>query len=371
MDEGVPEAESGGVLDQRRRRLRAELSARGAAGYWAAPGPNLAYLGGVTADGHERILGLFVGPEGDPVWVAPWNAAAQLADLTRLPVEAWADRDGPRAALRRVLAGRAPLVIDGHLPLRHFHEMSQALAGAGAAIVPDDGVVEGLRAIKGADELARLREAAEVTARALGRVVAGGMGGDHEDAIARALVIAGVELGADVSFPPIVAAGAAAAEPHHIPARRRLGAGEAVLVDYGLRAGGYCGDTTRMVYPADVSAEIAECREAVREAYQAALASVGPGVPAEEVDAARRRVLTRAGYGPHMGGRAGHGLGLEVHEAPFIVLGNREPLRPGHVFTIEPGVYMPGRFGIRFENTVVVTEDGKRVLSGPPEVLTR
>lgn len=129
MDETVSEEEPGGVLARRRRRLREALRGRGVAGYWAAPGPNLTYLGGVTADGHERILGLFIGPEGDPVWVAPWNAAAQLADLTRLPVEAWADRDGPQAALRRVLAGRAPLAVDGHLPLRHFHEMSQGRPG--------------------------------------------------------------------------------------------------------------------------------------------------------------------------------------------------------------------------------------------------
>lgn len=164
----------------------------------------------------------------------------------------------------------------------------------------------------------------------------------------------------------IVAAGDNAASPHHEPGGRVIAAGDCVLVDIGGTRRGYCSDTTRVVSLGEPAEEVARAWTALREAQEGATAAVAPGVAAEAVDAAARDVLAEAGYGEAFIHRTGHGIGLDAHEDPYIVAGNAEVLRPGMCFSIEPGIYLSGRFGLRLEDIVAVTEDGVEVLNRTP-----
>src|SRR5439155_4622536 len=167
----------------------------------------------------------------------------------------------------------------------------------------------------------------------------------------------------------IVGSGPNGASPHHRPGSRRIEVGDAVVLDFGGRVGGYCSDFSRTVSVGEASMDVAEVHAVVREAQQAGFAAVRPGVPAEEVDAAARRVIEEAGYGDAFFHRTGHGIGLEEHEPPYIVRGNREPLEEGMCFSIEPGIYLEGRFGVRIEDIVTVTADGARRLNNSPRDL--
>jgi Xaa-Pro dipeptidase len=161
-----------------------------------------------------------------------------------------------------------------------------------------------------------------------------------------------------MAFSPIVVAGPNAASPHATPSDRPIGAGETIVVDCGATVGGYVADITRTFAIGALEPELARVYEAVRVANEAGRAAAGPGVPAEEVDRAARAVIEEAGYGEYFFHRTGHGLGLEVHEPPYIVAGNERSLEPGMTFTVEPGVYLPGRGGVRIEDDVVVTSGG-------------
>ncbi|HEY3485699.1 MAG TPA: M24 family metallopeptidase, partial [Ilumatobacteraceae bacterium] len=161
----------------------------------------------------------------------------------------------------------------------------------------------------------------------------------------------------------IVAAGENAASPHHHAGSRVIGEGEIVLCDFGGTMAGYCSDTTRCVFTGDVSAEIAEAYEVLHRAQQAAVAAATVGTPCEDVDRVARRIIADAGYGEQFVHRTGHGIGMEEHEDPYIVEGNARPLEPGHAFSIEPGIYVSGRWGMRLEDIVVATADGPRPLN--------
>jgi Xaa-Pro aminopeptidase len=162
----------------------------------------------------------------------------------------------------------------------------------------------------------------------------------------------------------IVAAGANAASPHHHAGERVIREGEIVLCDFGGTMAGYCSDITRCVFTGTPPAEVAEAYAVLQEAQRAAVAAAVVGTPCEEVDAAARRVITAAGYGEQFMHRTGHGIGMEEHEDPYIVSGNRTPLAAGHAFSIEPGIYVAGRWGMRLEDIVVATDHGPLALNG-------
>jgi Xaa-Pro aminopeptidase len=161
----------------------------------------------------------------------------------------------------------------------------------------------------------------------------------------------------------IVGAGPNAASPHHVAARRVIRPGDAVVVDIGGRLDGYCSDTTRTLVVGEPPPGFQEAYAVLHAAQLAGCAAVGPGVPAEAVDAACRQVIAAAGYGEHFIHRTGHGIGLEEHEDPYVVGGNSEPLEPGMTFSVEPGIYLPGRFGARIEDIVTCTDQGGRRLN--------
>ena len=172
--------------------------------------------------------------------------------------------------------------------------------------------------------------------------------------------------GEGLSFSPIVVAGPNAASPHSTPSERPIQPGETIVVDCGVTVGGYAADITRTFAVGELEPEMARVYDVVRAANEAGREAVRPGIPAEQVDQAARAVIKDAGYGEYFFHRTGHGLGLETHEPPYIVAGNQRLLEPGMTFTVEPGIYLPGRGGVRIEDDVVVTADGGESLTTFP-----
>jgi Xaa-Pro aminopeptidase len=237
------------------------------------------------------------------------------------------------------------------------------------------GVLRQLRMHKDADEVALLRAAAHAADRVVAAIAAGPLVGRSERDVAREVVERLLAEGHDrADHDQIVGSGPNSASPHHTASERVIGAGEALVLDIGGSLGGYASDTTRTVWVAgpggiEPDAGFRAIHETVRQAHAAALATARPGTACEAVDAAARRVIQTAGHGPHFLHRTGHGIGLEVHEDPYIVAGNREPLAPGMAFSVEPGIYLEGRYGVRIEDIVVCAAAGPDVLNEAPRDL--
>lgn len=238
----------------------------------------------------------------------------------------------------------------------------------GVELVPTTGLVEGLRLVKDAGELARLQAAAQVADQALAEVLGLLAPGHAEREVADALDHAMRRLGAeDRAFETIVASGPNAAKPHARPGRRLLQAGDTVVVDFGATVDGYRSDMTRTFLLGGAEPELEAAVALVTEAQALGVAAVGPGRVAGDVDAACRDHIAAAGLGERFEHATGHGVGLEVHEAPAVASGSTAILAPGVVVTVEPGVYLPGRGGVRVEDTVVVTPDGCEPLTRFPK----
>jgi len=221
-----------------------------------------------------------------------------------------------------------------------------------------------LRLRKDEGALTSLREAIAISERALQATIEGIRPGMTEREIAGRLIIEQLKLGGGKHlFEPIVLSGPNSALPHGEPGDRRVAEHEPLLFDYGTSVRGYTSDITRTFCVGEPSKRMAEVYEVVKAANEAGRAAAGPGVVAQDVDRATRKVIENAGYGPYFTHRTGHGLGLEVHEGPNMVEGNMLLLEPGMVFTIEPGIYFPGEFGVRIEDNVVITPHGAESLT--------
>ena len=225
-------------------------------------------------------------------------------------------------------------------------------------------VVERARMVKDEDELALIRSAVRLGATLFERALQVLRPGIKESEVAAEMEYAARRAGADaMSFPTIIASGARSALPHGRASAQAIASGGFVVCDFGVILAGYCSDQTRTVWVGAASSEAREAYEAVREAQEAAIAAVRPGISVAEVDAAARKVLRKAGLGRYFTHSTGHGVGLEIHEAPRVAAGQKEVLKPGMVITIEPGVYFPGKWGVRIEDMVAVTEGGCEVLT--------
>jgi Xaa-Pro aminopeptidase len=224
--------------------------------------------------------------------------------------------------------------------------------------------------IKDAGELRAIRQAVRIAEEAFGRLVAGGvkaLAGKTERRIAADLEYLMRRCGADAAaFPTVVAGGANGSRPHHLPGDRRVRRGEPVLLDFGVRRGGYHSDLTRVVFLGRIPRKLGEAYEIVRRAQQAGIRAVGPGVSCRSPDVVARGIIEQAGYGQAFLHGLGHGLGLEVHEGPTLGAKATGRLRAGMVVTVEPGIYLPGVGGIRIEDDVVVTAAGRRRISTLP-----
>lgn len=257
---------------------------------------------------------------------------------------------------------------DDHLSVRLLGKLEEKLA-AGTEMVAAGGQVEQLRRVKDDGELAKIAEASKLADEVWRWALERGLAGRRERELARAAEARIRELGGDPSFPAIVAAGPNGALPHAEPGEREIGRGELVVFDMGAQLDGYCSDGTRTFATGEPGEEARAVYEVVREAQAAALEAIRAGVTGEEVDGAARGLIDAAGHGEHFGHALGHGVGLEVHEGPRLAQRSTDVLAPGEVVTVEPGVYLPGRLGVRIEDLAVVTEDGLRNLSGLPKEL--
>ncbi len=252
---------------------------------------------------------------------------------------------------------------DDKMPVRNLEKLKGKLAD-GVEPVAAGGVVEELRRVKDESELATIGAASELADEVWGWSLERGLAGRTEREVARAAEARIRELGADPSFPAIVAAGPNAALPHAEPGEREIGRGELVVFDMGAKLDGYCSDGTRTFATGDPGDGAREVYEVVRMAQLAALGAIEAGANGEAVDTVARKAIEAAGHGDHFGHGLGHGVGLEVHEGPRLSLRSDDILAPNEVVTVEPGIYLPGEFGVRIEDLVVVTEDGCRNLSG-------
>jgi Xaa-Pro aminopeptidase len=241
----------------------------------------------------------------------------------------------------------------------------------GVELVAAGGLVERLRRHKDDGELRAIAEAARLADEVYGWIFDRGVAGRTEREIMLDAHQRMRELGAeDPAFPAIVAAGENSALPHHSSSERQVGAGELLLIDMGAIVDGYCSDCTRTVAVGEVDGEAREVYELVRSAQEMALAAIRAGVPSRDADSVARDPIVSAGHGEHFGHGLGHGVGLEVHEEPRVSQRSDQTLEAGDVVTVEPGVYLPGRFGVRIEDLVNVTDDGCRNFSDFPKELT-
>jgi Xaa-Pro aminopeptidase len=338
------------------------------------PGPDLRYLTGYDAHQLERLTCLAVPAAGDPFLVVPRlelpAAQASPAGALDLNLVPWDETDDPYALVARRLGGLGAGARVG-LSDRMWALMVLAFRDALPAVRQDLASValRALRMRKTPAEVAALLAAGEAIDRVHARVPGWLRAGRTERQVAADIADAIVEEGhARVDF-TIVGSGPNAASPHHEVSDRVLRAGDAVVVDIGgTMPSGYCSDCTRTYVLGTPPADFTAYYQVLHDAQEAAYEAVRPGVAAEAIDAAAREPIAAAGYGEFFVHRTGHGIGLEVHEDPYIVSGNAEPLAPGMAFSIEPGIY-PGPHGARIEDIVVCTEQGGQRLNNAPRDL--
>ncbi|MFZ0039716.1 MAG: Xaa-Pro peptidase family protein [Solirubrobacteraceae bacterium] len=266
--------------------------------------------------------------------------------------------------------GRVRLAFeDAHVTVREHVRLRDRLAEH-VELVTGGDLVEPLRAVKEADEIQRIRRAAEIADAALRDVMEQGLIGRTELDVAGALEASMRDRGADgPSFESIVAAGPHGARPHAQPRPVKIGAGELVVIDWGAQLEGYCSDCTRTLATGDPGQPAQAAYELVREAQLAGLEAVRAGVSGRDADSAARKVIDGGGHGEHFGHGLGHGVGLEIHEGPRLSQRSDSVLESGNVVTVEPGVYLPGEFGVRIEDLVVVTDSGPEILTSVPKEL--
>ena len=268
---------------------------------------------------------------------------------------------------RRNIYLQLPSLISGRIgfePSSLTYDRYATLTEGGLELVPRKGLVEGLRAVKDENELDTIRRAGAATSEAFARIAEEPFVGRTERDLAWRMEELFHELGGeDLAFPVIVAAGANGGSPHAVPGDRPIEPGQTVTIDAACRIGGYASDCTRTYLTGDVLDELRHAYDVVLEAQLAGLAAVRAGADGVAVDRAARDVIDAAGFGELFGHGLGHGLGLEVHEAPYLNVEFPSTLEAGNVVTVEPGVYFPGKGGIRIEDLVIVTDDGAEVLT--------
>jgi Xaa-Pro aminopeptidase len=337
----------------------------GFAGVLVTPGPDLVYLCGYAPPAAtERLTILVLVPDRPPTLVVPTLERGDAVQATGAPAMTFVDwRDGvdPYQITAPLLAEDGRYAISDASWAMHLLGLQRTLPGTSYASLTDG--LPMLRAIKDAAELDRLALAGAAADATFADILGVRFAGRRESEIAADLATLLRRHGhSQVDF-TVVGSGPNGANPHHEAGERVITEGDTVVLDFGGLCDGYGSDTTRTVHVGPPSEEVRAVHDVVRRAQQAAFEAVAPGVTCQEIDRVARRVITEAGYGEYFIHRVGHGIGVTTHEPPYLVEGETQPLTPGMCFSIEPGIYLPGRFGVRIEDIVTVTDDGGRRLN--------
>lgn len=342
---------------ERRRRASAALSARGLSALLLAPGSDLTYLTGYRIFSTERLTCLVLSAEGEATLVLPElespRATAATPDVTQ---RTWRETDDPYALAASLVRAPGDVAVSDQMWALFTLRLQQALGGRRFDLAST--ITRELRMRKDAAEREALRAVSAAADRAYARILEREFAGRRERDVAADLAALLREEGHDEVTFTIVASGPNGASPHHETSERVIGTGEAIVCDFGGNRRSYCSDITRTVHVGPPDPETVRVHEAVRRAQEAGYAAARTGATAESVDAAARRVIDDAGYGRYFIHRTGHGIGLDGHEHPYLVAGNTERLEPGMAFSIEPGIYLPGRFGVRIEDIAIIGDDG-------------
>jgi Xaa-Pro aminopeptidase len=345
-------------------RVRREMEAQGVDVLLLSVGPDLPYLTGYEAMPLERLTMLVLPRHGEATLVVPRLEAPRVAEQPDVfTIQAWNETDDPIDIVAGLAKGAATAAIGDHTWARFLVDLLTALPST--TFRRASTVVSPIRSRKDEAEIAALR-AAGAAADRVARQLQGGeipmVGRTEADVsadISRRMLAEGHQR---VNF-AIVGSGPNGASPHHSASARLLERGDLVVCDFGGRMNGYCSDITRTVALGAAPTEAMEAYAVLREAQQAAVAAAVVGTPCEEVDAVARRIITAGGFGERFIHRTGHGIGMEEHEDPYIVSGNHVALAPGHAFSVEPGIYTPGQWGMRLEDIVVATPGGPEALN--------
>lgn len=355
-------------MEQKLERLQQKLVEQNVDCLALIPGANMQYITGVDFHLMERpIIGLFFQAD-NPLFVTP---NFELERLSKSAVDAKTYSDGGQSAgdvLGDALSELASLpqtVAVEYLTMRVLEQQILKAQLPNMTMLDADPIMSALRERKSAPEIQAMRDAIEITENALEDVLSELEPGITEKQLAERLGSALREHGGEAPpFSPIVLTNERAALPHNEPSDYEIRTGDVLLIDFGTSKHGYISDITRMFYvgqpPND---EVAELHNVLLQANEAGRAAISPGVTCESIDRATRQVVVEAGLGEYFIHRTGHGIGMQAHEEPYIVEGNKKVLEAGMTFTVEPGLYLPGKVGLRIEDDVLVTEDGAETLT--------
>jgi len=333
-----------------------------------SPGVNMYYFTGLMKEAYERLLTIIIPADGDAMALVPSFEREHVEGGLSLPlaeISIWKEEEDPYRILAQVMRendlARGTIAIDGRMQYSFFYHVENALSQV--RFVEATDMIEQLRVVKSGDEIGLIKRACEIIGKGMKAAFESVAPGRTEMDVYHELQS---EIrrqgGAPVGFGGVLS-GPISALPHGESSNRRIERGETVLIDVGWRYQWYFGDLTRTVVVGDASEELKRIYEIVLEAQKNAIERVRPEVQAQVIDRAARELIAKAGFGPNFTHRTGHGIGLEVHETPFLVEGNVGTLRENMVFTVEPGIYLLGRFGVRVEDEILVTEEGSENLT--------
>jgi len=350
---------------RRQESLRALMARSRIDALFVSPCTNLRYAANLTIGRSERLTALLLPAKGNAVVVTPFFERPRSERIGVFDaIETWQESEDPFALCARILGTGKVVAVEGSTAL---HTAEQLRAAAGAVLRDGTPIFDALRSVKTAAEQGFIRAAGVRTVAAIEgtwkRLRAGMSEREGAAILGEEFARVGTPSGGLVQFGP------SSALPHGGPGERRLSAGDVVLIDTGCEVEGYTSDITRTAVFGHASDRVRRVYEVVERAQQAGIEALAPGVACEAVDAAARKVITDAGFGGYFTHRLGHGFGMDGHETPYLVAGNRRPLAAGNVETIEPGIYIPGEFGVRIEDDYAVSASGRERLSPAPSGL--
>ncbi|MGW6016257.1 aminopeptidase P family protein [Streptomyces sp. NPDC055210] len=365
---GTPEPFTADDYRARMERAARAADAAGLAGVLVAPGPDLVWLTGYAPPAATERLTLLVLAAGqDPVLVVPTLEAPDAEKAVGAPalkLRDWTDGKDPYTTTAPLLDASGRFGVSDNAWALHLLGLQKELPGTSYVSLSEG--LPMLRAVKDGAELERLAAAGAAADATYEEILKVAFAGRRESDVAGDLADLLRHFGHEQVDFTVVGSGPNGANPHHEAGSRVIEHGDTVVLDFGGLKHGYGSDTSRTVHVGEPGAEEQRVHDVVRAAQQAAFEAVRPGIACQDVDRVARAHITEAGYGDRFIHRTGHGIGVTTHEPPYMIEGEEQPLVPGMCFSVEPGVYLPGRFGVRIEDIVTVTEDGGRRLNDTP-----